>query len=220
MTTTKEHKILLVDDHPLIRSGVKITLEKNYQHIDEAENGQEAINKLNETDYNLVILDIDMPVIDGIEVAKHIIESNIECKIIFLTSHTNFSTFSEALNTEYNGFLFKESAINEITTCVKTVFNNDKYIGSECKKYIDANEERIKSNRETKERLTHLTKTEIKILKQISMRKTTPQIADELFNSIKTIENHRYNICNKLDISGSNNLLSFAISNKKIINDL
>ncbi|MCT4639150.1 MAG: response regulator transcription factor [Bacteroidales bacterium] len=220
MTTTTEYKILLVDDHPLIRSGVKITLEKNFKYIDEAENGEEAINKLKETAYDLVILDIDMPVIDGIEVAKYIKQNELMCKIVFLTSHTNFSTFSEALNTDYNGFLFKESAINEITNCINTVFSGEKYIGSQCKKYIDANEERIKSNQETKEKLTQLTKTEIKILKQISMRKTTPQIADELFNSIKTIENHRYNICNKLDISGSNNLLSFAISNKKIIDDL
>lgn len=207
--------LLIVDDHPLLRAGIKVILSKNsLYNIEEAGGGEEAISLIKVNPYNFVILDIDMPGINGVELAVFIKNNYPSIKIIFLTSHTDIYTFSEAIETSFSGFLFKENAIDQINDCLKIVSRGEKYLSKSCTDFLFANKEKLTSIKKIKKAFKQLTDAEINVLRLISEGKTTPQIADCLFNSPKTIENHRTNICQKLELKGSNNLLTFALENK------
>ncbi len=207
--------LLIVDDHPLLRAGIKVILSKNsLYNSDEAGGGEEAISLIKANPYNFVILDIDMPGINGVELAVFIKNNYPSIKIIFLTSHTDIYTFSEAIETSFSGFLFKENAIDQINDCLKIVSRGEKYLSKSCNDFLFANKEKLNSIKKIKKAFKQLTDAEINVLRLISEGKTTPQIADCLFNSPKTIENHRTNICQKLELKGSNNLLTFALENK------
>ena len=207
--------LLIVDDHPLLRAGIKVILSKNsLYNSDEAGGGEEAISLIKANPYNFVILDIDMPGINGVELAVFIKNNYPSIKIIFLTSHTDIYTFSEAIETSFSGFLFKENAIDQINDCLKVVSRDEKYLSKSCNDFLFANKEKLNSIKKIKKAFKQLTDAEINVLRLISEGKTTPQIADCLFNSPKTIENHRTNICQKLELKGSNNLLTFALENK------
>lgn len=209
---------LVVDDHPLFRSGVKMALgDFRNALFYEASNGQDALTILDTNPIDIAILDIDMPVINGIELAKRIELSYPSVKIIFLTAHTNFFTFSEAQNVAYNGFILKETAMDELLLCVRAVINEEIFLSSACKEFLAVNASRIAKYNGIKKKLSSLTESERRVLLLIAQGKTTPQIADQLFNSVKTIENHRTNICEKLELKGANNLLLFAIENKDLI---
>lgn len=212
-------KLIIADDHPLFRIGVKSLLNSNpnYHLMGEAENGVKAIELINNLACDIIILDIDMPNKNGIEVAEFIRSNEINTRIIFLTSHTNLQLFNKAMNLNVTGFLFKESALEELNECIQKVYNGEKYISPICQSFLDENTDQINKLKHFQEAIKNLTPTELKILKYISNHYTTKSIADELHNSYKTIENHRFNICQKLDIKGTNNLLSFALDNKEYI---
>lgn len=213
-----EMNFLVVDDHPLLRSGVKMALANlpNAKFY-EADNGLDALKILDYNPIHIAILDIDIPVINGIELAKRIKSSFPSIKIIFLTAHTNFFSFADAQNIEFSGFLLKENAMDELLLCVKAVINDEVYLSSACKEFLSENEARIAKYNNIKKKLYSLTDSEGRILLMIAQGKTTPQIAELLFNSVKTIENHRANICEKLELKGANNLLLFAIENRELI---
>lgn len=212
-------KIIIADDHPLFRMGVKSLLLSNdtIDLLAEAENGEEAISLIEKHNPDIVILDIDMPKMNGTEVAKFIKTKELEIKIIFLTSHSNLQTFNRAIELNVKGFLFKESALEELNECIERVNNNGTYISPSCKIFLEENKDQLEKLKEFQETIKNLTPTELKILKYISNHFTTKKIAETLHNSYKTIENHRFNICQKLNIKGTNNLLSFALENKEFI---
>lgn len=211
--------MIIADDHPLFRMGVKTLLQsiKNINLIAEAENGEDAISELIKNNVDIIILDIDMPKKSGIDVAHYIKTNNLNTKIIFLTSHSNLQQFNKAMELNVKGFLFKESALEELNECIECVNKNEKYISPICQSYLNENNEQLSKLKKFQESIKSLTPTEIKILKLVANHQTTKNIADQLHNSYKTIENHRFNICQKLDIKGTNNLLSFALDNKEFI---
>lgn len=209
---------LVVDDHPLFRSGVKMALgDITNALFYEASNGLDALTILDNNPIHIAILDIDMPILNGIELAKRIELSYPSIKIIFLTAHTNFFTFADAQNVAYNGFVLKENAMDELLLCVRAVINEEIYLSSACKEFLAENDSRIVKYNDIKKKLNSLTEGEGRVLLLIAQGKTTPQIAEQLFNSVKTIENHRTNICEKLELKGANNLLLFAIENRDLI---
>lgn len=212
-------KIIIVDDHPLFRMGVKSLLLSNSKVdvIAEAENGKEALDLLEQYHPDIILLDIDMPKMTGDQVAEYIKTKELDIKIIFLTSHSNLQTFNHALKLHVRGFLFKESALEELNECIDTVYSNNKYISPSCQEFLDKNNEELNKISNFQDKIKSLTPTELKILKYIANHYTTKSIAETLHNSYKTIENHRFNICQKLEIKGTNNLLSFALDNKEFI---
>lgn len=214
--------LLIADDHPLIRAGLKLLISsvKQYQVTGEASDGIAAIAMLDENTPDIAILDIDMPQKTGIEVAMHVAACHPETKVIFLTSHASFTSFSEAIKTNYAGFIFKESALDEMLQCLEKVRGGEKYVSPVFLKFIESNKGEVQRIEEIKLQMATLSSTEKRILLLISEGKTTPAIAKMLFNSEKTIENHRYNICSKLRIKGPNNLFAFALENKQIIHNL
>mgnify|MGYP006274449567 CR=1 FL=1 len=212
----KDKKIIIADDHPLFRVGVKTLIDNlgGFQLTGEANNGEEALRLLEKETVDVAILDIDMPEKNGIEVAGEIKKNHEHTKIIFLTSHSDLTLFKRAYETDFSGFLFKESALEELEECFNTIFKGETFISPITKEYLQQNQSRLEHLKKLETLINSLTHTEKKILLLIIERKTTKEIAETLFNSYKTIENHRLNICHKLNIKGTNNLLSFAINNQ------
>ena len=218
----RHYNILIADDHPLFRVGVKTLIDNlnEYHVIGEANNGNEAIQTLTEQKVDIAILDIDMPKKNGIEVAEFLQNKDLQVKIIFLTSHSDLTLFKKAYESNFSGFLFKESALDELEQCFNEISSGATFISPVTKRYIDENKEDLERIKQLNAWLSKLTKSEKKVLLRIIQRKTTKEIAEELFNSYKTIENHRLNICHKLNIKGTNNLLSFAINNQDDIKQI
>lgn len=202
--------IVIADDHPLLLEGIVTVLKKELKDvlIYKASNGAEALQLVTEIKPKITILDIEMPLLNGVEVAQKIISSNIDTKIIFLTLHKERSLFNEIKSLDIDGYILKEFSIDEITLCVNSLLMGKKYYSKEIEQYIE----------KPSIDFSIFTKAEINILKLISEDKTTKEIAEMLFVSTKTIDTHRYNICKKLNLKPEkNSLLKWVLQNSPII---
>lgn len=209
--------IVIADDHPLFRNGLRQLLEKE-SHIKisgEADNGQKALELILEKKPDIAILDIDMPKKSGLEVLREV--RNSPTKIIFLTMYAEEDIFDEAMNLGIKGYVLKDSAVNDILECIISVTDDNYYISPSVSNFLVNRRKKQNALKSSNPRLENLTPTETKILKFISENKTSREIADILFLSPRTIENHRTNISSKLSLKGSHSLLKFAIENKSLL---
>ena len=213
-------KVLIADDHYVVRLGLKILIDsfEGFEVVLDVENGQEVLNNVETADY--FILDLEMPIMNGIEVLRNLKQDYPEKKVILLTNCMDIPTLIEAKNLKPNGFLFKDGMHEEIKTCLYQLKKGNYYNGRNCNAFFERHKEDIIVVENLVRNLKVLTKTEIKILYKISDNLSTSEIAEELFNSPKTIDNHRTNISNKLDISGYNNLQAIAIKHRSLIDSL
>ncbi len=212
-------KVIIADDHPLIRMGLTAFFQSqpNYTIAAIASNGKECIEFFNDNYFDLAILDIDMPLVNGLEAAQWIKKNSPQTHIMILTSHTSPHQIYQALQLDLSAILFKENALDEITTALQRIQDQRTYISPICHNFLEHNKGLIERIRIIEKKIAQLSAREIEVLKLIMECKTTQEIADILCNSYKTIENHRANICRKLEIQGNNNLLMFALDNKDII---
>ncbi len=209
-----EINIVIADDHPIFRNGLRqiIDTEKNIKIIGEADNGQKALDLIKELKPDIAILDIDMPKLTGLDVLKNLKENYT--KVIFLTMYAEEDIFDEAMNLGIKGYVLKDSAVNDIIECISTVNEDNYYISPSVSNFLVNRRKKLNQLRNNNPNLYKLTMAEKKVLKYISENKTSKEIADVLFLSSRTIENHRTNICNKLNLKGSHSLIKFAIENK------
>lgn len=212
-------KILIADDHPMMRSGVKSVLlaDPQIEIIAEAKDGDEAFNLILKHQPDVALLDVEMPKMTGLEVVRRIQSENVKTKVIFLTMYKAEDMFNEAMDSGAYGYVLKENAVEDVLESVKSVHQGKYYISPLISDYLV---KRINTQNDLKSKtpsINDLTQTERKVLKLISLDKTTQQIADELFISYKTVENHRNNISKKLNLSGTHSLVKFAIKNREIL---
>lgn len=202
----KTIKIIVADDHPLFLKGLKDTLadEIDFEILDSASNGQEALEKIIALQPDVATLDLDMPLMNGIEVAKVLLKDHKNIKIVILSMHKDADIIRAAMALGINGYVFKDDAVNDLVSAIRVANEGGHYIS------VD-NTKAFAFVNENNELIGDLTKMEKLILKEIALQKTTKQIADENFISTKTVENHRANICRKLNLSGNNALLKFAL---------
>ncbi len=205
-------KIIIADDHHIFRKGVLsiVSEDSSIEVLGEASNGDEAIKLVEEKKPDIAILDIDMPSLSGLDVARKIKEKNLPSRVVILTIHKDKEYFDEALELDIKAYVLKESIANDLIDCIKKVNSGEYYISSQISGYLV---EKNKSSQKKSE-LDSLTPAEKEILKLIAQNKTSAQIATELFRSTRTIENHRNNICNKLGLKGPHALLLYAIQHK------
>lgn len=208
-------KIVIADDHPVFRKGLIdiISDEDNLEIIAEADNGKQALEYIFQLKPDIAVLDINMPLMNGFEVVKELKKRQSKTKVIFLTMHKEEDILNKALDYHAMGYILKECAVDDIIDCINYVAQNKSYISHAISSLLL---ERGRSLNEAKGKLDKLTSTERKILALIADEKTSRQIADQIFISIRTVENHRINICHKLDLHGVNSLLKFAIENKHL----
>jgi DNA-binding NarL/FixJ family response regulator len=208
--------VLIVDDHPLFRSGLRHVIEQDnhFQLAGEAGNGEEALKLILEKRPDVAVLDVNLPGLTGLEVARKLHGKKSPTRIILLTMHKEEDMVNRALDFGAKGFVLKENAAEEILKAITTVAEGEHYLSSSISGYLVRRRGRSESLAAKKPGLEDLTKAERRILKLISEKKTSPQIAAELFISPRTVEAHRANICSKLELRGSHSLLQFALENR------
>lgn len=218
MSENSKIKILIADDHPVFRNGLKqlISEDPSIEIIGIAENGEKALQIINELKPGIAVLDVDMPVMSGIQVLKSLVKSKTDIKIIFLTVFASQEIFDKAMNLGISGYLLKDSAVTDIIECIHKVADGNYYISPSVSGFLINRKDKQKKLEKDNPSLNELTKTELNILKLVADGKTSREIGDELFISHKTVENHRTNISHKLNLTGSNNLIKFAIKNRHL----
>jgi DNA-binding NarL/FixJ family response regulator len=215
--------ILLADDHPIFRKGLKSLISDHFQDssIAEADNGVEALEQMKNEQFNVVILDIDMPEKSGIDVLKEIADREYTTKAIVLTMHNDELFFNESFNHGSVGFLLKEDSSKEIIDCIESVINGIPYVSKRIEPFL-ANRKQFNSRMNAlKEAIDSLSTAERNTLKLVAKNKTSREIAELLFVTEKSVENYRSRICRKLNVKGgSNTLYKWCIENKDLVDPL
>jgi DNA-binding NarL/FixJ family response regulator len=189
-------KILLADDHPLILKGTKEFLnEIGFKNVLTSEDGLEAYKLVLKEKPEVLILDYNIPKLDGLELAKLFDKEGIEVKIILLTLQKNELILKDVGETIY-AYLLKEDALDKLKECIDSVNENEIYISSNIQ---NSSLNHLSSD----DFMSKLTSSEIKILKQLAKNKTSQDIGDNLFISKRTVEKHRSNIIQKWKITSA-----------------
>lgn len=211
----KKLRIIIADDHPLFSQGViqVLSTRKNLEVIGQAENGKAALELIRRELPDIAILDVQMPGMDGFEVAKIVRTEKLPTKIIFLTMFNQESFIKKVFEIGVKGYILKDSAITDILKCIEAVAEDNFYLSPQVSHFLLTMN--IKEKPAAKDELTQ---SEKKILKLIGQGKSSKEIAEELFISNKTVENHRSNICKKLNITGNSALLKYALKLSSTLN--
>lgn len=204
--------VILADDHKIIRDGLRTLIESQpeMQVIAEAENGRETIKLAKELQPDVVIMDISMPDLNGIDATREIVNSIPGIKVIALSMHSDRRFVSGMLSSGASGYLLKDCAFEELAKAIRTVVTNHTYLSPMIsdivvKSYIS------KSPESTIENAPLLTAREREMLQLMAEGMTAKEIASHLFVSVKTVETHRRNIAQKLNINRAAELIKYAI---------
>ena len=208
----RQIEVLLVDDHVIVRQGIrKLLEEKGIKVIGEAGNGYEAINLTRELHPKIVVMDISLPLLGGIDATRRIKKEFPDTKVIMLTIHSEENYIINSLDAGANGYLLKEAVADELVRAIETVETGKFFFSSTIPhRILDDYREMAKKGKRIDE-FSRLTNREREILKLISEGYTSKQIAEMLFISVKTVDNHRANIMNKLGIHDTASLVRYAI---------
>jgi DNA-binding NarL/FixJ family response regulator len=180
--------------------------------VGHAENGAQALELIEVTNPDIAIIDIDMPIRDGIELVKMLRKHGIEIKIIFLTIHKDRSLLRSLTSLGVKGYVLKDSAIDEIVDCVRAAEAGERFVSPKLERQRHANE--VRFDGATLVGVETLTPSELRILYLISLSRTSREIANELGISVRTVETHRYNIGSKLDLKGTHASQKIAVEHK------
>lgn len=215
--------VLIADDHPIFRSGVKFLLETSFENItiNEFENGQEVMNYAKNHCADVIIVDIDMPEKNGLEVCEELTKKGCKAKIIVLTMYKDLEMLKLAFYNGAKGYLVKDNTSEELVDCIQTVLSGKTYMakGIRDQEHLADNDDTSKFH--VADLLINLTQTELKTLKLVSRKLSSKEIADLLFVSVKSVENYRSRICKKLNLDARNNsLLLWVVDNKSIIDTI
>lgn len=204
-------KVFIADDHPLLVKGLKeLLLEKNFNVIGEALDGRSALNFILKNKPSIAVLDVEMPYLTGIEIAKECFKNKIPTKVILITLHKEVDLYLKAKKLNIYGYLLKEFALDEIETCINSVIEGKPYFSKQIKDFIGF-------TNETNEILECLTETEKRILKLIAKHKTNKEIGHLLFISPRTVEKHRSKAILKLNLDQkTGTLLTWVQKNKHL----
>lgn len=213
----KKIRVLLVDDHAILREGIKALLEKqdNIEVVAEAADGREAISRVAQFRPDVVVLDISMPMMDGLESTRQMKRDNPDIKVLVLTMHDNEEYFFQLLRAGASGYVTKKSVSRELVSAIEAVYRGESFFCPSMAKFLLSDFLRLDKAVENTSQ-EELTPREREIVKLIAEGYTNQQIADLLHRSVKTIESHRSNILRKLGIHDSIELVKYAVRKKLI----
>ncbi len=205
-------KVMLVDDHTLIREGIKQLLEfdGSIEVIEQASDGAECLEKLQHVQPDILLLDINMPNVNGIEVLEEIKKKNNPVKVLILTVHSEVEYLVQAVDIGANGYILKDSGSEELKKAIQSIMDGDSYIQPSL---IPSLNSRLINRDLDKEKIAALTKRELEILTQIAGGMFNKEIAINLNISERTVKNHISNIFKKIDVSDRTQAAVFAIRN-------
>jgi two-component system, NarL family, nitrate/nitrite response regulator NarL len=204
-------KILIADDFPLILEGLeKFLKDSGYENVLTATNGAQALTLINEEKPDIAILDMEMPHLTGLQIAQLCQQSKASTKIVFLTYRLDSYLFNKGLEAGIVGYLLKEDAMIDVQRCILQVANGNTFFS---KKLLDLPEDAT----EELQKFQLLSPSEKKILKLIADGLSSADIAEKLFISFRTVEKHRSNIIQKLNIDSHKQKLSeWVLVNHKL----
>ena len=209
--------VLIAEDHPIFRRGLMdiINSDPYMSVVANLSNGINVTTVAKNCSPDIIVLDIDMPVKSGLEVATDLQTEKNPAKVIFLTSNSSYEVFSKAIAAGAKGYILKDNAIEDTVNCIRLVAQGKMYVSPSLTGYLinDYNAPKSDSPDVLRDKLTP---SEFKILNLIAEHKTSKVISEELFISPKTVENHRTNISKKLGVSGTNGLLKFVLINSHL----
>ena len=212
-------RILLADDHPLVRSGLMKLLEpyKEFAVVGEAGDGEEAVELTKSLQPDIVIIDLSMPKLSGIDATKLIRKNNPTTKVLVLTMHDNEEYVYQILKSGAGGYMLKNSGKDDLATAIHAVSKGERFFSPRVSEIMveaylrkaDARDEQPVSESDIP-----LTKREKEILFCIADGLNNAQIAEKLFISVRTVDTHRTNIMQKLDIHDAANLVRYALNKR------
>jgi DNA-binding NarL/FixJ family response regulator len=212
-------KIIIVDDHSLFREGIKLLVEMEglAEVIAEAENGQVFLNLLEKMNPDLVLMDIEMPVMDGMEATMKAIAMRPDLKILALTMLSGKDNYIDMIKAGVMGFVVKTSGKLELEKAIKTVIGGESYFSNELLRRIIVNSDKHQTNSYiSNDTDNQFTDRELEILQLFCKGMTANEIANKLFRSVKTIESHRSKLLEKSNSKNTINLVLYAIKNKLV----
>ena len=212
-------RVLIVDDHPLFRQGLRqlIEADNRFELAGETGDGIEALQFMEREKPDVAVLDVNLPGLSGLEIARRAQAQRLPTRIVVLTMFKEEETFNRALDLGVLGFVLKENAVQDILASVVAVAKGEHYLSPTISSYLIRRRGRAETLAARQPGLDDLTKAERRVLKLIAEKKTSREIAAELFISPRTVEAHRANISTKLNLRGSHSLLQFALENRSAI---
>jgi len=211
--TESKIRLMLADDHVVVRSGLRMLLQarSDIEIVGEAENGREAIEKVKVLRPDVILMDVQMPDINGIQATKRIKEVSPETAVLALTMHEDDHYFFEMLHAGASGYVPKRAAPDELVNAIRTVSEGEVFLYPSLQKRL------VKDYLHRAESGDHLmvqddlTPRELEVLTLIAEGLTNPEIAEELVISVKTVDRHRENIMRKLNLHSRIDLVKYAI---------
>jgi DNA-binding NarL/FixJ family response regulator len=209
--------VLIADDHPIFRRGLREVIEAapSLTLVAQVEDGETAWALIQQHRPQVAVLDIDMPGRDGLAVAKAVKEAGLSVAVVLLTMHRNERLFNRALDLEVDGFVLKDSAVTEIVSAIRSTAAGQRYITPLLTEFLLNRHRATPAGASPGDpNLARLTDAERRVLALLADYKTSRDIANELFISVRTVDRHRANIVTKLGLRGAHALLQFAIAHK------
>ena len=204
--------ILIVDDHPLLRRGVREAIAENpcFRIIGEASDGQDAMRLVSSLKPDIAIVDIDMPRLNGLEMLRALRHLPFPVKTVILTMYKEEDMLNAALDLGAQAYVVKENAANDVLAALEKVARGETFLSSIMRDAGQRRSDRVQQLLLSKPQIETLTPSERRILKLVGQDYTSKEIANCLNLSVRTVDNHRQNICHKLNLHGTHSLLKFA----------
>jgi DNA-binding NarL/FixJ family response regulator len=208
--------VLIADDHPVFRRGLREIIGENpgFQVVGEASDGEAALRLITELKPAIAVLDIDMPRVNGLETVRALHDRQLPVDVVFLTMYGEEDMFNTAMDLGVKAYVLKENAVEDIVGALNEVARGGTFVSPSMSHLRQRRRDRVQELLLSKPQIDDLTAAERRILKLIAEDRTSKEIADRLQISVKTVENHRLNICHKLNLHGSHSLLKFAFDHK------
>jgi DNA-binding NarL/FixJ family response regulator len=210
-------RVLIADDHTLLRSGIRALLEDepDILVVGEADDGRVAVRLAHQLRPNLVLMDIAMPLLNGLEATRQIKREHPEIKVLVLTMYDHEEYFRQVLEAGASGYIIKRAAANELVAAIRAVSSGESVLSPAITRYL-VEDYLSGESRKDEEDPDALSPREREVLQLIAEGKTSREIADLLNLSIKTVQSHRASLMRKLDLHDRGDLIKYAIQ-KKII---
>lgn len=212
-------KILLADDHQMFLDGLSslLTQLKEVQVVATVKSGDEALEKLSLLSPDLVIIDLNMPVLNGIETTRLIKSRYPKVKILGLTMDNDLDSVTAMLEAGASGYVLKNTGKAELEVAIKQVMQGDPYLSQSISNQLAQNLlQNFQEKKEQENALDVLTERELEILKMIALENSNSEIANSLFISPKTVETHRKNLMRKIGVRNSLGVYKFAVKHKLV----
>jgi DNA-binding NarL/FixJ family response regulator len=219
MKNNSRIRVLIADDHELIREGIIALLDSpDIELVGDVSSGEEVVNLLEQRKPDVILMDILMEGMTGIEATRWVKEHNSKCKVILISMEVTKEYLSNGIKCGVDGYLPKTIAKKNLLDAVRTVHNGKTYFPEQIKEIVFddfASREKLKGPEKIK-LPNDLTKREYEVLGHVALGKTNKEIADELFISLKTVESHKTNIFEKMNFKNIAELVKYAVKAKII----